>query len=440
MWGSFGKPFWPIDKIVFFCYNGRMQIDVLQQLVIALVLAALIGLEREHVVKKDKAVRFAGIRTFGLIGLLGALSQILAEYSQVLSYIFVAGMILFIVAAYVMSSFISKTGGATTEIAAVLAFVNGILCAHEKYILATAVTLAVLFILHFRAKLHKIAEGVSRQEIVSTIEFMLIAFIVLPLLPNEYYGPFDVFNPYIIWLMVVLISGISFVSYIAIKVIGAKRGIGLIGFLSGLVSSTALAMSFSQQSKQNKDVVNPYVFAVTIGTSAVFVRILLEVFVINRDLVFPLLVPLLAMGMTGILCAIFFWTRHGEERKKLAEETVKMESPFQLRPALKFAFFFAFVLFLTKVMEVYFGVKGVYITSVIAGFADVDPITVSVANLAKGDLSKEAAVTAITIASMMNLIGKASIFAIFGGRKVAKSVALVFAIMLCAGAISLLFI
>lgn len=404
------------------------------------MLAALLGLERENAVHKDKRVSFAGIRTFAFIGLLGALSQVLRVYSEIFSVLLAGGFLLLVVTAYAVSSFKSKTIGATTELAAILAFINGILCANDQYVLATAVTLTVLFVLHFRGKLHKIAEKVSRKELVSTIEFMVIAFVVLPLLPNKGFGPYEIFNPYVIWLMVVLISGISFVSYVAVKAIGVKRGIGATGFFAGLVSSTPLVMSFSEQSKKNPKIIDPYVFAVVIASSATFFRILLEVFVINKDILVPLLVPMLTMGIVGIFCAVFFWVQKGEGGGGVSKEVLKMESPFQLKPALKFGVFFALVFFVSKMMQIYFGTKGVYLAALFSGFVDVDAITVSMANLSKNGLSNEVAVTSITLAAMVNTLAKAGIFALFGHRKVAKLIGIAFAVVLCAGFVSLLFI
>ncbi len=229
-----------------------MDFILLKQLGIAIILASLIGLEREQKRQKYEYSTFGGIRTFVLIGLMGALSYILFEYSTVFFVALTTGFLGILIASYVVISKVYNKVGATSDIAAMLVYVIGILSAMEKFVLATVITLITLSVLHFKAPLHRWAKHLRNEEIVSAIEFIVIAFVVLPMLPNESFGPYGFFNPYIVWLMVVFISAISYASYIAIKIFGPKKGIGITGFLAGFISSTALALSFSAQSKKNK--------------------------------------------------------------------------------------------------------------------------------------------------------------------------------------------
>ncbi|MEK7528690.1 MAG: MgtC/SapB family protein [Patescibacteria group bacterium] len=430
-----------------------MDSGLIQQLLTALLLGILIGLERERSergndMNNGKHIEpaahgkhaFAGIRTFALMSLLGAVSVLVSRDAPVVFWIVTAGFFVFITGVYVTNSLTSKSVGATTEVAALFAYFIGVLSANERFLTATVIALLVLMILHFKAPLHTLAEKVSTEEIRSTLKFMIIAFVILPLLPHEGYGPYEVLNPYLIWLMVVFISGISFISYIAIKLIGQRKGIGLTGFLGGFISSTALTLSFSQQSKENKNVVNPYVFAVVIASSAMFFRVLLEVSVIHPDLLGSLLIPMLAMGVTGVLSAVYIFSKKDEQKgtNKIAESAMELKSPFRLTPALTFGLLFAAILLITRYAEDFFGSQGVYITSFISGILDVDPITVSMANLSKsGSVTNAVAATAITIAAMTNTVAKGSLFFFLGNKKVAKRIAAVFAIMLASGIISL---
>lgn len=423
-----------------FWYNKEMDLILLKQLGIAIVLASLIGLEREQKRQKHGYSTFGGIRTFVLIGLIGALSYILFEYSVVFFVALTFGFLGILIASYVVISKVYNKVGATSDIAAMLVYVIGMLSAMEKFVLATVITLITLSVLHFKAPLHRWAKHLKNEEIVSAIEFIVIAFIVLPMLPNESYGPYGFFNPYLVWLMVVFISAISYVSYVAIKIFGAKRGIGITGFLAGFISSTALAFSFSAQSKKNRFIVNPYVLAVIIASSAMFFRVLVEVSVLNRELLSVLAIPMLTMGITGIACVLFFWIRKEKIPSQVEKKIMSLKSPFSIVPAIKFGVFFALILFLIKAGQDVMGNKGIYLTSFISGILDVDAITVSMANLAKDGVSKMSAITAITIAAMTNTLVKGIIFMLFGNRKVGIKVFSVMLLMMAFGGISLLFV
>jgi uncharacterized membrane protein (DUF4010 family) len=418
-----------------------MEIELFKQLGVAFALSSLIGLEREQKYQRTGTISFGGIRTFILIGLFGALSYILSEDSLVYMFIFGLGFFSLIIASYVATYKRFEAIGGTTELAAILVFIIGILCGMEKYVMATVVSLVILSIMHFKISLHKWAKGVKNQEIVSAIQFIVIAFVVLPLLPNQDYGPFGFFNPYIVWLMVVFISAISFASYVAIKIFGAKRGIGITGFLAGFISSTALTLSFSDQSKKNKKIVNPFVLAIVVASSAMFFRIILEVSVLSPGLLNKLLIPMITMGVVGILSVAFFWVKKDKSSKKLEEKMTKLESPFSFKPALKFGAFFAFISLLTKLGVEYMGDSGLYLTSFVSGIMDVDAITVSIADdFVSNKVSELSAVTAITIAAMTNTFVKGGIFLFLGNRKVALKIISVFALILLAGGASLVFV
>ncbi len=418
-----------------------MDFELFKQVGVAIVLTSLIGLEREQKYQKYGSDAFGGVRTFALIGLFGALSFILSAYSIVYFAVLTVGFFLLIVTSYFITCKRNNDVGATSEVAAILVYIVGILCGMEKFVLATVVALAVLSILHFKAPLHKWAKHLKNEEIVSAIQFIVIAFVVLPLLPNQEFGPFGFFNPYIVWLMVVFISAISFVSYIAIKLFGAKRGIGVTGFLAGFISSTALVLSFSGESKRNKGIVNPYVLAVVVASSAMFFRVLLEVSVLSPGLLDMLLIPLVAMGGVGILSVLFLWIKKDKSSEKIEKEMLKIKSPFRIGPALKFGAFFAAISLLTKLGSEYMGDSGLYLSSFISGIMDVDAITVNMAgDFVANKITENAAVVAIIIAAMTNTFAKGAIFLALGHRKVALKIISIFALMLLVGGASLVFV
>lgn len=416
-----------------------MDFVLLQKLGVALALATLVGLEREHRYQLEKVTGFGGIRTFSLIGLLGALAYILNESVPYIFLILTSGFLVLVISSYIVTSKLHKTSGATSEIASILVYIIGVLSALGLYLLATLVALVVLIMLYFKDSLHNWAKGLKSRELVSTIQFMIIVFVVLPLLPDKNFGPYGFFNPYLTWLMVVLISGISFVSYIAIKLFGQKKGLTVTGFLAGFISSTALTLNFAGQSKKNKVVVNPFALAIVIAGSAMFFRILLEISILNHELLDLLFIPLIVMGGAGMLGALFLWLKREKMPKNIEEKMLEVTSPFSLYPAIKFAAIFSVILFFSKLALDLMGDRGIYLTSFISGLFDVDAIVVSMANLAKNGLDKSSAALAIIIAAMTNTFSKILIFFLLGSWKVAMKIFYVFLFVVFSGIFTVVF-
>lgn len=410
-----------------------MTLSLIQQFATALALSILIGLEREQHKTVLKNTSFAGVRTFSLIGLSGALAFGFMDVSVWVFVAICAAVFAFIVSSYVITAMKFGRIGVTTEMAAVLTFIIGGLCSMGKYVFAVLLALIVLAIMYFKIPLHSWARNIKRVEIIATIKFLLIAFVVLPLLPDRQlviYG-YELFNPYVVWLMVVLVSGISFLSYVAIKIFGVRKGIGLSGFLAGLISSTALTLGFSKDSRENKSVVAPYVFAVVVAGSAMFVRVLVEIFVINRELLAEVFLPFLVMAVSGGVSAFLVFVKEDEAvaEQEMKKEVYELKSPFSLVPALKFGAFFAFILIISKIGQAYFGDSGLYVVSFVSGFLDVDAISVSIAGLAKNGLSYEVSSNALVIAVISNTLFKGFLFFLFGARKPALKISLIFLIM-----------
>jgi uncharacterized membrane protein (DUF4010 family) len=282
--------------------------------------------------------------------------------------------------------------------------------------------------------LHKFAEKISPKEMASTLKFAVIAFVILPFLPNKGYGPLEIFNPFIIWLMVVFISGISFFGYVLMKWFG-ERGITLAGILGGLVSSTAVTMSFAARSKREKSSYKALAVGVMLANGVMFIRILIEVFVLNGELFISMLLPLLVLALITVAFSYFIWRKAKEIKGK-----IDLGSPFTLGPALKFGIFFALILALVKVADVYFSSKGVYLVSFLSGFADVDAITVSLSQLAKGSLLLKTARKGIILAALTNVAVKGGIAWWFGGRKFGRIILSLFLILIVTGLLMVIFL
>lgn len=413
----------------------------IRDLIIALLLGSLIGIERER--SREAAGKgrheFGGVRTMSLIAMFGYLVHELFSDQLIVFTTFVLGFWSLIVASYVVSSIQNKNSGATTEIAGIFVFLIGILTAMDQHLFASAIALLVAILLFFKGQLHNFAKKLEKEELFSTFKFIAVAFVILPLLPDRTIDPMMVINPNSIWFFMVLVSGISFLSYIAVKILGAKRGLGLGGFFGGLVSSTALSVTFSNLSKKNRKIINPFVFGILIACSAMFFRVLIEVLILNRDLIPALLLPMVLMGVTGIVLSMLFWYVDQNSKYEMAENDLSLKSPLQLLTAIKFAFLLMILLVISKYATVHFGSNGLYLTALFSGMVDVDAISISMANLsAIGDVQPLVAATTITIAVITNTLVKAGIVFAFASRQVGKRVLGSIVLIVAVGIVTLL--
>jgi uncharacterized membrane protein (DUF4010 family) len=434
---------------------------LIERFLIALLLGAAIGLEREFQHQREKTKDFAGFRTFILIAIFGALIGYISEQieSPALIIASLVSFMLLVIAGYVIVSIDEKRIGATTEMSAIITFVLGILVLKGHIIISVIIAIIVAALLAYKLQMHKFARKIEAVELYSTLKFALISLVVLPLLPNKGYtlldipvlheiiesfpsvalilAQIDVLNPFKIWLMVVFIAGISFVGYILIKTVGAKAGLGLTGFMGGLISSTAVTSSLAIESKRAKKIVNVFVFGTIIASCTMYFRVLFEVLVLNKSLLKHLIVPIGLMAVVGLGYCLYLYL----QKKKTTKNTKHFEfnSPFALGPALKFGLFFGFVLYIAKLFQILFGDTGIYIASLVSGLADVDAITITMASLANtGDVTSVVAVSAITIAVCSNTVVKGGIAYLFGAKEFGMIIMKVFGAMLAVALIAIL--
>ncbi len=415
-----------------------------EDLGLALLMGSLIGLERERNHKDLKNAQetheFGGLRTMALVTMYGFLAYRLFFDNVLVFALLTAAYFALVVASYVMSSVQNKNSGATTEVAGLFAYLIGMLVGMggQEELYATVITLLVVLIMYFKAPLHRFAHQIGNAELYDTLKFIAVVFVVLPLLPNQFYGPLDVLNPYEIWFVVVLICSISFASYIGIKLLGPKNGIGFGGFLGGLISSTAVALSFSALSKKSQKVVNPFIFGILIAASAMFVRVLFTISVINKDLLGYLLLPLLAMGGTGFVIALYYWfKKRGQPSADVSAKDLDLKSPFELGSAIKFGVIFAALLFASKFAANSFGDVGLYLTAFLSGTFDVDAITVSMAHLSMaGNITPHTGALGVLIAVMTNTLSKGCIVLFFASREVGKRTLFATLLIIAAGCLT----
>jgi len=389
---------------------------------IALLIGALIGTERQRRLVEDKVRGVAGLRTFVLIALLGSLCSALAvHFGSGFAIASMATFIILVAAGYASS--ISTLGRIdfTAAVAAVVTFALGMLSGFpDSILLAVALAIITTWVLATRNITHRYVEALSETDLLDTLKMGIIALVIYPLLPESPMGPWGVLNPRQIWLFVVMVSLIGYAGYIAIRILGAERGLGITGILGGLVSSTAVTSSMATEVKENRDILPSAVFATAIASCTMFPRILFIVLVVNRDLFFSLLPELLLMTLVGATLAYMLVRKNTSLGKE-----VKVKDPFRIVPALKFGAFFAFVLIISKLANIYFGNAGFYATGIVSGLADVDAIALTMASLARSTVAPSVAAATISLAAITNTLVKLCIAYVLGTKEFGNKMALI---------------
>lgn len=403
----------------------------------AIGLGLLLGLERER--KRDVELLFGGVRTFALIALLGAVGAFLQrelDQGWLVLTAFVA------VSALVIVSYATTAArgevGITTEITALLAFIAGALCGWDKVGVASVTAVVCLLLLTLKDFLHRLAQRVEIEDVEATLQFAVISVIILPLLPNQNFGPLpvDVINPYKIWLMVVLIAGLNFLGYVLVKILGNEHGFLVTGILGGLVSSTAVTLSFSQRSRSEPAMSSAFVLAIVVAWTIMFLRVVVMVGLVNNALGGGLAVALGGMAMAGLIVSLWLWRR---SRSHETGVVATGANPFELSEAIKFGLLFGIVTIVAKAAQVYLGTAGLYLAGALAGLTDVDAISLSMANLAvSSPESLPIAERTIIIAVLSNTLVKAGMAAFMGAPALRRTIILATLLLLVAGAAGIL--
>lgn len=386
------------------------------KLLVALAIGLLIGIERGWSDRnQDEGERTGGIRTFSIIGLLGGVWALLADTLSywVLAPAFLAVSAL-IIAAHIIDVRNNKDIGTTTAFAMMLTFALAAWAVVGQPVVALAATIVVMSLLGFKPALHRWLRVIEEKELYAGIKLLIISVALLPFLPNQGYGPYEALNPYWIWWMVVLISGISFVGYFAIKFTDERKGTFLTAVTGGLASSTAVTFSLAQFARLSEKKLF-FMGGILIASSIMFARVIIEVFVVNRGLLIHLWVPIGLMFICILIGGYWFLVK-GESSQE-TDRQIDIKNPFQLGLALRFGVLLALILLLSEGVKEWFGSEGIYYLSVASGLMDVDAITVSLSRMAQNDLSAEVASMGIVLASATNTLVKGFIFAVIAGWK-----------------------
>lgn len=420
-------------------YSPGVNADLvlLRQIAVALVMGLLVGAEREFSAHEQATKHFAGVRTFPIIGIVGALAMHLtAGLGPWLFAAVTVGLGAMLVASHVVERRAQADVGVTTEMAALAVFLIGALAARGEEALAVILGVTITMLLSLKPFFTRVTAKVQREDVAATLKFLIIVVVVLPLLPDVDLGPFGGFNPRTVWKFVVLVSAIAFAGYVLVKVAGARRGLVLTALLGGLVSSTAVTLTFSSRSKEQPALSRTLVMGIVLASTAMFVRLAVAIGVWNRALLPAVAVPLGAMGMVTAGAALVLWLRGRGETAP--PEAVAVKNPFELGTALKLGALVAVAMFAARAGQHYFGNAGVYASGVLAGVSDVDGITLTMAELSKrGSVALPVAARTVMFAVMTNTVVKGGMAVVVGARAVGRSVAVAFLLALAAGAIAL---
>jgi len=401
--------------------------EISQLLGISLGLGILVGLQRERTESQ-----LAGVRTFPLITMLGTVSALIAD---VYGGWVLGASILAITALVVMGNLAklkagSTDAGMTSEMAMLLMYGVGayLVIGHRGVAIAVGGGVAVL--LHAKDWMHDIARKIGDADFTAVMQFVLITLVVLPVLPNRTYGPYEVLNPREIWLMVVLIVGISLGGYAAYKRFGSRVGTLVGGFLGGLISSTATTVSYSRGARTSPTLGKLAAVVIMIASAVVFVRVLIEIAIVDYGMLGEAGPPILIMLGVISLAAAYLWRVGGNEQSELPRH----DNPTNLKSAFVFGLLYAIVILAVAAAKEHFGTGGLYVVSAISGLTDMDAITLSNAQLTRaGRLGADTAWRLILVASLSNMAFKAGMVALLGSRRLLLQILVGYSVAFAAG-------
>ncbi|HEY4056590.1 MAG TPA: MgtC/SapB family protein [Kofleriaceae bacterium] len=405
----------------------------------ALAVGLLIGLEREQ--SKQDGAGFAGVRTYPIFALIGALATMLAPVSIWLSVGALAGVVALVSISYVIEMRRGRASGVTTEASVIATFLLGALAVshgvlepvRDRLVLVAALGVAITFLLSSKTWIHALAERVSREDFFATVKFLIVAVIVLPLLPHTALGPFDAIDPFQLGLLTITLAGLSFLGYVAMRWLGPDRGMFASAALGGLVSSTAVTMSFAARARRDPNLAPTAAAAIGVAWTIMVIRIGVLVALVHPSLLSTLAVPLGALAV-GCIAGILLVFRKAAGPQPTEERAFK--NPFELGNAIQFALLFGGIAVATKAAKQYLGDRGVFLAAGLSGTTDVDATTLSTARLP--DLTASTAAIAILIAAISNTLVKTGMAFGFGNAALGRRVLAITLVMFAAGAVGTL--
>ncbi|MBY7874977.1 MgtC/SapB family protein [Vibrio fluvialis] len=412
--------------------------SVVWNLLVALLLGSIVGTQRGWVARNNvEGSRVAGIRTFSLVGLYGGLSAILAaHYSPLLLGFALLALVVLASIAFVLKQRKSQDISITGVVSLLVTFVLGSLAVSGEPVLSAAAAVITAVVLDNKKELHEALQKLQEYELDAALRLMLISIVMLPLLPNQSYGPWQALNPYEIWWMVVLIASISFLGYFAIKIGGAKRGVLFTSVFAGFSSSTALTLQFSNLSRDQPTISPLLASGILLCCGTMFPRLLIVASLINTELT-AILWPVIAVMMIGLyIPAWFIWRSTDVDFNE--DQSANHKNPLALQSALWFGVILAIIMLLAHALSDWFGQAGTLALSAVSGITDVDAITLALGRQSTHSLDAYTAAMGIIIAASVNTLVKMGMVISIGDRGLWVKVAPAMVLSVVAGALTLL--
>ena len=397
------------------------QAELFRRLAVALSIGLLIGLERGWRTREESDhQRTAGLRTFALSGLLGGVFGLLSTVSSPL--VLGAGVLAF-AAALTTFSYLEATAeqnfSVTTVVAGILTFGLGAYATLGNETVAVAAAVAMAVLLALRETLHSWVRTITWPEIRSALMLLAMSFLLLPVLPNRPIDAWQVLNPAEIWLLAILIAAISFVGYVAVRVLGERKGIVVAAVAGGMASSTATTLSFARLAREHPKSTRLLAAGTLLAGVVMLARIVVLGGLLKPDLLATLLWPALAAACVLLLAVTVLLAGTG---KSPEAPKLEVKSPFELGTVLWLATLIAAIMLIAKLLAGSVGNAGLFVLAAVSGIADVDALTLSMARLAGLQVSVGSAASAILIAAGVNTASKAGIAAFVGGAGLGRIV------------------
>ncbi len=410
-----------------------MDEPLIYRLGIALGIGFIVGLERGWKTRDQHAgQRLAGLRTFSLAALFGGALAAAAGPDR--PAIVAAGALVvgaLVIAGYLVSVRESRDFGMTTELAMLTTFALGALAVLGAPFEAVAAAVVMSLLLGLKTEFHHAIEKLERHELLATLQLLAIAIVLVPLLPNRGLGPWQALNPRVIGLLVLLIAGLSYVGYFSVRMLGARLGLLLTALFGGLTSSTAVTVAYARRSRSATASRTLLGVGIALAAATMVPRVAVEIATVNRALLGELWPTLSAVALVPVLGALLGVLRHGRG----GDAQIDLANPLQLKAALLFGLALSLFFVGTEALQHWLGESGIYAMAAIAGFADVDAVTIAIAEkAARGSLSAPTAQRAIVVAILVNTASKAGLAAALGGWPMLRTASLILAIAFAVGA------
>jgi uncharacterized membrane protein (DUF4010 family) len=389
---------------------------IYRDLGIALAAGLLIGVERSWQLRgRIAGTRVAGFRTFGLLGGLGGLIGLLGKnFHPLVPAILLAGVVTTLVAGTLKAMADPNSVSATMLITALITLCLGMLATSGQPAIAIAAAAVTTLLLSFRNKLHGLIAQLGEGDIQALARFAIIAGAVLPFLPSGRFGPYDAWSPQQLWMVVVLVTGFSFVGYIADRLIGARYGTLVTAVIGGLYSSTAVITSLSHRLRAETETQSTLWAGIALASAVMFLRVLVLTVVLAG---FAFLPALSVIGPAAIVAIVIGLQLTRKSKSQAAQPPLQPGNPIALLPAFGFLLLVAIMAVAARWAELRFGSAGIVAVLIISGSFDVDAAIVTLGGLSPGTLTPEAAGLVIAATVFINTAIKTGIVTIFAGWK-----------------------